>query len=136
MHNRRFQIILKQVQTAGRSQRALSLIDQLESECPMNPPSVSSVFRLYCIEEMTIAKIARRCRCEVEVEGWGVGFNARNFTDLGAADFAGVKRGAQDEFADDRDGKVLRHGQLVVNGESHNCLNRLRCLWACVSSSL
>jgi hypothetical protein len=24
----------------------------------------------------------------------------------------------------------------VVNGESHNCLNRLRCLWACVSSSL
>ena len=45
--------------------RALGLIERLESECPMSPPSVSTVFRLYCVEELTMAKIARRCRCSI-----------------------------------------------------------------------
>jgi hypothetical protein len=56
---------LKEPEDEDQARRALALIERLEAECPMSPPTVSTVFRLYCIEELTIAKIARRCRCSV-----------------------------------------------------------------------
>jgi hypothetical protein len=56
---------LKEPEDEDQARRALALIERLEAECPMSPPTVSTVFRLYCIEELTIEKIARRCRCSV-----------------------------------------------------------------------
>src|SRR5207245_464804 len=44
---------LKEPEEEDEARRALGLIDRSEAECPMNPPSVSTVFRLYCIEELT-----------------------------------------------------------------------------------
>jgi hypothetical protein len=56
---------LKEPEEEDEARRALGLIERLESECPMSPPTVSTVFRLYCIEELTIVNSARMCRCAV-----------------------------------------------------------------------
>lgn len=56
---------LKKPEKEDVALRALALVGRLESECPMNAPSVSAVFRLYCVEELTMAQIARRCRCPI-----------------------------------------------------------------------
>jgi DNA-directed RNA polymerase specialized sigma24 family protein len=45
------------------ARRALALLQQLDSDGPKKPPTVLTVFRLYCIEEMTAAQIARNCHC-------------------------------------------------------------------------
>jgi len=46
---------------------ALALLQQLELESPSRPPSVLTVFRLYCLEEFSAAQIARRCHCSKTV---------------------------------------------------------------------
>ena len=56
---------LREPEAEDDARRALGLIERMESECPMNAPSVSTVVRLYCVEELTIAQIARRCRCSI-----------------------------------------------------------------------
>lgn len=43
--------------------RAFALVQQLESDQPTKPPSALTVFRLYCIENLNVAQIARKCRC-------------------------------------------------------------------------
>ncbi len=47
------------------ARRAFALVQQLDSEAPPNtrPPSVLTIFRLYCMEELNIPQIARKCRC-------------------------------------------------------------------------
>jgi len=45
------------------ARRAFALIQQLDSQSRMRSPSVLTVFRLYCMEELTAAQIARKCRC-------------------------------------------------------------------------
>ena len=44
---------------------ALLLLDRLDSSSPPRPPTVLAVFRLYCVQQMTIAEVARACRCSV-----------------------------------------------------------------------
>lgn len=44
--------------------RAFALVRQLESDQPTKPPSALTVFRLYCIDQLTPAQIARKCRCD------------------------------------------------------------------------
>src|SRR2546422_6492239 len=44
---------------------ALALLDRLDAASPPRPPTVLSVFRLYCVRQMTIAEVARSCRCSV-----------------------------------------------------------------------
>ena len=44
---------------------AFSLLDRLDSQSPLKPPSLLRVFRLYCVQEMTVAQVARACRCSV-----------------------------------------------------------------------
>jgi len=44
---------------------ALALLDRLDSASPPRPPTVLAVFRLYCIQQMTITEVARACRCSV-----------------------------------------------------------------------
>lgn len=46
---------------------ALALLQQLDLESPGRPPSVLTVFRLYCVEELSAAQVARRCRCSKTV---------------------------------------------------------------------
>src|SRR6266853_985230 len=48
-------------ETAAR--RAFDLVQQLDAKSRMKPPSVLTVFRLYCIEELTTNQIAHACRC-------------------------------------------------------------------------
>lgn len=43
------------------ARRAFALVQQLDSDQPLKPPTVLTVFRLYCIEVMSAAQIARRC---------------------------------------------------------------------------
>jgi sigma-70-like protein len=42
---------------------AFALVKQIESGPRTLPPSSLTVFRFYCLEELTIAEIARKCRC-------------------------------------------------------------------------
>ncbi|HTD68486.1 MAG TPA: hypothetical protein VK846_18345 [Candidatus Limnocylindria bacterium] len=42
---------------------AFRLVEQLDSEDVMKAPSVLTVFRLYCMEELSADQIAARCRC-------------------------------------------------------------------------
>ena len=44
---------------------ALLLLEQIDSETPLNSPSVLTVFRLYCGRAMSVAQVARACRCSV-----------------------------------------------------------------------
>lgn len=45
------------------ARRAFQLVEQLDSEQVVKAPTVLTVFRLYCVEEMTADKIARHCGC-------------------------------------------------------------------------
>ena len=45
------------------ARRAFELVRQLEVSSKMKPPSTLTVFRLYCIEELTTREIAETCRC-------------------------------------------------------------------------
>ena len=45
------------------TQRAFTLIEQLSAGDRSQPPTVLTVFRLYCLKELSIPQIARRCRC-------------------------------------------------------------------------
>ena len=45
------------------ARRAFALVRTLDSERPMKPPTLLTVFRLYCMEEMSAAEIGRRFRC-------------------------------------------------------------------------
>jgi hypothetical protein len=47
----------------GAARRAFELVRQLEATSKMKPPSALTVFRLYCMEELTTTQIARTCRC-------------------------------------------------------------------------
>jgi len=44
------------------ARRALALLQKLDSDQLVKPPSVLTVFRLYCVEELSAAQIARKCR--------------------------------------------------------------------------
>ena len=46
-------------------QAALLVLEQIDSETPLNSPSVLTVFRLYCVRAMSVAQVARACRCSV-----------------------------------------------------------------------
>jgi hypothetical protein len=39
------------------------LLQRLDSEGPAKPPGVLTVFRLYCLENLTAAQVARKCHC-------------------------------------------------------------------------
>jgi hypothetical protein len=45
------------------ARRAFALVRALDSERPMRPPTPLTVFRLYCIEELSAAEIGRRFGC-------------------------------------------------------------------------
>lgn len=45
------------------ARQAFRLIEQLDSDQVIKPPSVLAVFRLYCVKEMTAEQVARKCRC-------------------------------------------------------------------------
>jgi hypothetical protein len=49
------------------ARRAFALVEQLDSRG--KPPSALTVFRLYCVQEMSIPQIARKCRCSVGTVG-------------------------------------------------------------------
>ena|SRR5437879_1260224 len=42
---------------------AFALLEKLDSGRRLPPPSVSKVFRLYCIEALSAAQVARQCHC-------------------------------------------------------------------------
>jgi len=43
------------------ARKAFALVEQLDSEDPVKGPSALTVFRLYCLEELSATQIARRC---------------------------------------------------------------------------
>lgn len=45
------------------ARQAFRLLEQLDSEQVIKPPSVLTVFRLYCVQEMTAEQVAHKCRC-------------------------------------------------------------------------
>jgi hypothetical protein len=45
------------------ARKAFKLIEQLDSDQVIKPPSVLAVFRLYCVKELTADQVARKCRC-------------------------------------------------------------------------
>jgi len=44
------------------ARKAFALVEQLDS-APLKPPSVLTVFRLYCLQNMSAAQVARQCAC-------------------------------------------------------------------------
>ena len=44
---------------------ALELLNLLDSASNLNPPTLLTVFRLYCGERLSVSQVARRCRCSV-----------------------------------------------------------------------
>src|SRR5205823_1618925 len=47
----------------SEAQRIFALVQQLEAESRNKLPSVLTVFRLYCLEQLKVDQIADRCRC-------------------------------------------------------------------------
>lgn len=45
------------------ARRAFAMVRQLDTDCPVKSPSALTVFRLYCVEELNAAQIARKCCC-------------------------------------------------------------------------
>ena len=45
------------------ARRVCSIIDVLDSESRRKSPSLLTIFRLYCVQEMTVEQIARKCKC-------------------------------------------------------------------------
>jgi hypothetical protein len=45
------------------ARHAFALVQQLESERPLPPPTTLAVFRLYCIDALSAAQAARKCHC-------------------------------------------------------------------------
>jgi DNA-directed RNA polymerase specialized sigma24 family protein len=45
------------------ARQAFRLLQQLDSEQIVKPPTVLAVFRLYCMEELTAEQVAGRCGC-------------------------------------------------------------------------
>ncbi len=45
------------------AQAAFALLEKLDSGRRRPPPSISRVFRLYCIDLLSAAQVARECRC-------------------------------------------------------------------------
>ena len=45
------------------ARRAFALVEQLDSDEVVKPPSVLTVFRLYCMEELTATQAARKLHC-------------------------------------------------------------------------
>ena len=45
------------------ARQAFRLIEQLDSDEVIKPPTVLTVFRLYCVKEMTTEQVRRKCRC-------------------------------------------------------------------------
>ena len=48
--------------TSEAVRTAFSLLDRLDSQSPLKPPSLLRVFRLYCVQEMTVAQVAHDLR--------------------------------------------------------------------------
>ncbi len=44
---------------------AFQILDRLDSIRLSKPPTLLTIFRLYCVQRMTVAQVARRCRCSV-----------------------------------------------------------------------
>jgi hypothetical protein len=45
------------------ARRAFALVRNLDTDKPLAPPTLLTVFRLYCIEELSAGRIARKCGC-------------------------------------------------------------------------
>jgi len=45
------------------ARRVCTIIDVLDSESRRKSPNLLTIFRLYCVQEMTVEKIARKCKC-------------------------------------------------------------------------
>jgi hypothetical protein len=45
------------------ARRAFALASRLDARGRMRPPTPLTVFRMYCVDEMTAERIARKCRC-------------------------------------------------------------------------
>jgi hypothetical protein len=45
------------------AQAAFALLQKLDSGRRRPPPSIPTVFRLYCIDLLSAAQVARKCRC-------------------------------------------------------------------------
>ncbi len=41
------------------------VLDRLDSDSRRKPPSLLTVFRLYCLRHLTVLQIAHKCRCSV-----------------------------------------------------------------------
>jgi len=44
---------------------AFQILDRFDSIHVTKPPTVLTIFRLYCVQRMTVTQVARRCRCSV-----------------------------------------------------------------------
>jgi len=44
--------------------RAMALVCKLDTEKPLPPPSLMTVFRLYCVHELSSVQIAVKCECD------------------------------------------------------------------------
>jgi DNA-directed RNA polymerase specialized sigma24 family protein len=45
------------------ARQAFALLQRLDSAQVVKPPTLLTVFRLYCIDELSAAAIAHKCRC-------------------------------------------------------------------------
>jgi hypothetical protein len=43
--------------------RSFALVRKLDTDKPLPPPSLLTVFRLYCMEDLSTVEIARKCKC-------------------------------------------------------------------------
>jgi len=45
------------------ARQAFALVQRLDTEQPLRPPTLLTVFRLYCVEDLSAGRIARKLRC-------------------------------------------------------------------------
>jgi hypothetical protein len=48
---------------ADVARQAFALLQKLELDAPLKAPSVLTVFRLYCVDDYSADRVARKCRC-------------------------------------------------------------------------
>lgn len=44
---------------------AFQILNRLDTIHVTKPPTLLTIFRLYCVQRMTVSQVARRCRCSV-----------------------------------------------------------------------
>lgn len=96
----------------GAARKAFALVKALDAAQPARKASLYTVFRLYCVEGLTVEQVSRRCRCARSLVFLRLGALRRKLgTDLrGMRQYSSHFERIEDSLADYRARRIHREG--------------------------